>query len=881
MNTTRCGGAGWVGLLLALVAPAWAQVELVAINGDTVTVVTDVNGGAPFAAGKPVTGELRFRPAAEFARADVEVALAYSVKPAAASAGEMLDVPYDVFVDAHEPMEGLYYAVGWESHDGAKIAALRNVHLGDRNSGHRNGVVNVPASERDGFLRLYLFRDGKQLGGTSKKEREFVPLLDAIGRGDRQAVIGWANAHAERAKVPFWILERLAAWGDVPSMEAVLRGVNESRIKSRDAGAAVIAAAAAGRPRMVALLLRQGAPPDVVQESGATPLCMAAAAHQLESMEALIAAGAKVNRWSGKAFTISNPLEAAIKSGSDLEPAELLLRHGAKWPGRKDLNKWLVFTVIWRPAEISRRLLVEGADPNYKALGSPLLVKAAMRPDGDLIGDFLRAGAKVDALDENGRTALTYVAQRGDIKSVRLLKQAGASLTAVDKEKNVAATWAIIGGHPELVEELLPSEGLAMDVLSQLLARAVLLPSPELVTTLVQRGAYLLPGAADLDGALVVAIQSGNIDLLRGAIAHGLDANYHVYKAWPLGAVAKRYQQEAVLAVLADAKGDALDTQTPPVVKSPMQVVTRGRGIFPPELAARELFGDAKIEVYVSPEGTPVLPQLRAASSDVVGRAALQALAELHFNALEPTRGGWRRVVVPIVYSRENMAGGEIYDEMTLDARPALQESASDNLQEDNARQLAWLAFTVDKSGRVVAPRVLSVTPGAEEAALETARGWKFRPGIRGGEPVWAKTHAFLVLPAGRVIDQERVFIPDGVGVGRTKPLRLVNWPAYPADLSATVQGPGPVIQTIYVKGEITKPKQRWAVLLRLTLDDFGNVSHVNVAAATDPSIGVKVQRVWRNVMFEPFQRDGRSVPVTGWYLEVSGSGIDEPVNLR
>lgn len=529
---------------------------------------------------------------------------------------------------------------------------------------------------------------------------------------------------------------------------------------------------------------------------------------------------------------------------------------------------------------MSRRLLREGADSNYKALGTPLFVEAAMRAEGDLIEDFLRAGANVDAVDEHGRTALMYAAQRGDEKSVRVLKQAGASVVLADKEKNVAATWAIAGGHPELAEELLPTNGITPEVSSQLLARALLLPAPELVTNLVQRGAYLLPGTADLDGALVVAIQSGNVDLLRGALAHGLDANYRVYEAWPLAAVARRYQQEAVLAALVEAKGSALEVSAPSVVKSPVQVVTRGRGVFPAELAAREMFGDAKIEVYVSPEGTPVLPALRTASNEVVGRAALQALAEWHFNALERP-AGWRRVIVPIVYSKENMAAGEIYDAANLDARPVRRESADVVLQEDNARQIAWLAFTVDKSGRVVAPRVLSGTPGAEEIALKTARGWKFRPGIKGGEPAWAKARAFLVLPAGLVIDEARAFIPDGMERGRTKSLRMVTWPAYPPDLSASVAGSGPVIETIYVKDEITKPNQRWAVLLRLTLDDFGNVSHVKVAAATDPKIGEKVQRVWRNVMFEPFQRNGRSVPVSGWYLETSGTGIDEPVHWR
>lgn len=317
MNTTRRSGAGWFGMLLALVAPAWAQVELVAVNGDTSTVVTDVDGGAPLAGGKPVTGQLRVRPAAEFALGDVKVALAYSMKPMPDGTGEMLDVPYDVFVDAHEPMEGLYYAVGWESHDGLKIAALRNVHLGSQNTGRRNGTLTVPARERDGFLRLYLFRQGKSLAGTSKKEREFVPLLEAIARGDRQAVIGWGDAHAEKTKVPFWILERVALWGDVPAMEALLRGVNASRLKNREGGTAVIAAAAAGRSPMLSLLLQRGAPPDVAQENGATPLCMAAAANQVEAMEALIAAGAEVNRWSGKPFTISNPLEAAIKGATE------------------------------------------------------------------------------------------------------------------------------------------------------------------------------------------------------------------------------------------------------------------------------------------------------------------------------------------------------------------------------------------------------------------------------------------------------------------------------------------------------------------------------------------------------------------------------------
>ena len=60
----------------------------------------------------------------------------------------------------------------------------------------------------------------------------------------------------------------------------------------------------------------------------------------------------------------------------------------------------------------------------------------------ELVGMLMDAGAKLQAVDLEGRTPLHWACQEGNVKSVELLLQRGADATVVDAQKRTPAQLA-------------------------------------------------------------------------------------------------------------------------------------------------------------------------------------------------------------------------------------------------------------------------------------------------------------------------------------------------------------------------------------------------------------------------------------------------------
>jgi hypothetical protein len=91
--------------------------------------------------------------------------------------------------------------------------------------------------------------------------------------------------------------------------------------------------------------------------------------------------------------------------------------------------------------EIVRLLLAAGATANDGLISMPL-IGAVMYGHVDVARELLRAGAAVDAMDEEGWSALMTAAFRADLPMVRLLVEAGASLTRPTREYEASALIA-------------------------------------------------------------------------------------------------------------------------------------------------------------------------------------------------------------------------------------------------------------------------------------------------------------------------------------------------------------------------------------------------------------------------------------------------------
>jgi hypothetical protein len=93
-------------------------------------------------------------------------------------------------------------------------------------------------------------------------------------------------------------------------------------------------------------------------------------------------------------------------------------------------------------AQATRLLLDRGADPNAKGSSgwTPLMAATTAENSSATVKVLLEKGARVDARDDNGRTALDWALLRGESETSRLLRNAGAVAMAPPAATPVAVS---------------------------------------------------------------------------------------------------------------------------------------------------------------------------------------------------------------------------------------------------------------------------------------------------------------------------------------------------------------------------------------------------------------------------------------------------------
>lgn len=169
----------------------------------------------------------------------------------------------------------------------------------------------------------------------------------------------------------------------------------------------------------VRALLKQGADPNSRNGLDFMPLYLASASGQLDVMDALVKAGAKVDAPS----TYGTALTFAAEGGS-VPAMKYLLAHGAGIEaGRADHISLLMLT--------SRTGATE------------------------MVNELLRRKADVQARDNDGGTALSFAARDGQVGAGRLLLAAGAAVDAADSRGWTPLMYAAVNGHGDFVRLLL------------------------------------------------------------------------------------------------------------------------------------------------------------------------------------------------------------------------------------------------------------------------------------------------------------------------------------------------------------------------------------------------------------------------------------------
>ena len=286
-------------------------------------------------------------------------------------------------------------------------------------------------------------------------------------------------------------------------------------------------AAEKGDLEVVKLLLAQKADVNMKDERGWTPLIFAAKGGQTETAKLLLQSGADVNLVSSQGCP---PLFFACEEGH-LDSALFLLDRGAKL----DIIAKTGMTALSAAAnngmpEIIKALIAKGADPNFpperKNDKGPLfypLMMAANRGHIKAIEALLDAGADIEATDEGYATALIGAAHNRQVEAVKMLLSRGADPNHRQKRGGDALTEAEYSGNSELYAILTKAKerpGKAREDFTAELAQAAGEGSYEKVQALIYKGANVRRAGGE---AAIGAVRAKNAEVLKVLLDKGAE----------------------------------------------------------------------------------------------------------------------------------------------------------------------------------------------------------------------------------------------------------------------------------------------------------------------------------------------------------------------
>ena len=155
-------------------------------------------------------------------------------------------------------------------------------------------------------------------------------------------------------------------------------------------------------------------------EEWGTPLLWAAIDNDSTLVDALIAAGADVNRVNN---IEASPLLWAAMSGN---------------------------------ATIVKALIAAGSNVNKAGeAGQTPLIWAAIHNDSTIVNTLIAAGADVNRVNNIGESPLLWAARLGYLTVVKALIAAGANVNKADEAERTPLTWAIIHNDSKIVNTLI------------------------------------------------------------------------------------------------------------------------------------------------------------------------------------------------------------------------------------------------------------------------------------------------------------------------------------------------------------------------------------------------------------------------------------------
>ena len=302
-----------------------------------------------------------------------------------------------------------------------------------------------------------------------------------------------------------------------------------------------------GRDDAIRSFLAQGAAVDARDDLGLSALVHAARENHLGSVRTLLDAGAKIENGGDSSALIwaalngnEHVVQYLMERGADitstdehgntalfyavrmghLEAVETLVANGAKATDGENRDGDALFWAKKKGFDDIVEILERAARPDglsgVNRNQNSNLLKAAEEGRNQEVQALLLMGVDVEALDEQGVTALMKASKNGHLETVHTLLDAGASTE--DGRANSALVWAAWGGHLSVVELLLErgADIRAMDENGNTaLFDAARMGHTEIVKTLLTHGASVSDSNNPTGNALSWAERKGHGDIVE------------------------------------------------------------------------------------------------------------------------------------------------------------------------------------------------------------------------------------------------------------------------------------------------------------------------------------------------------------------------------
>jgi ankyrin repeat protein len=292
------------------------------------------------------------------------------------------------------------------------------------------GVVIVPgkAAESKLMLRLMGSDAGLQMPPTGAlPDNEIATLRAWIDSGADMPGRAAEAVAVERPTDPRvqTFIDTIAAHDITAVRKALSADKTLARSADGSGSSALMHAAYAGSVETMEALLDAGA--DVKASNGRKATALHWAISDPAKMKLLLMKGADVN---AKTVDGRTPLHAAVMLPAGAPVVRLLLEMGADVDARTIIGTTPLFGAATTGVEHTRLLLDQGANPNaVSQTGATPLMGTR---DSNVVALLVSRGADVKARSKRGETPLADAAGRGDLDAVTLLLEKGADVNATD-----------------------------------------------------------------------------------------------------------------------------------------------------------------------------------------------------------------------------------------------------------------------------------------------------------------------------------------------------------------------------------------------------------------------------------------------------------------